>query len=248
MTRRNLWIILVLLTSCNLPDRMTSTPPASPEFDSTSQAFSTPTKIPIETLLALPTATFAPTSTPRAVLASPINQPVNCRYGPDIAYAVIGSLNVGAQAEIVGKNIDVSWWYVKNPSDPSTFCWLASGFVDVTGSVDALPVVESPPGQVSHIQLRVDPPSLNVACNSFPQYVTVYAEILANGPATVTWRWETSEGQVIDREALSYFEFGLQSIFIQYKITAARDYWIQVHVLAPNDKIGRVTFKATCVP
>jgi hypothetical protein len=87
-----------------------------------------------------------------------------------------------------------------------------------------------------------------VACDSFPHYVTAYADIVTNGPAAVTWRWETSEGEVMDKDALLYFEFGVQTVFVQYKIAAAKDYWIQAHVLAPNDVVGRATFKATCTP
>ncbi len=252
MNRR--WIVFitlaVIMTSCNLPDRTTDAPPATPAPDSTSQTFSTPTLIPIETLLARPTPTFAPTAlrTPRRALASPINQAVNCRYGPSTAYAVVGNLSVGAQAEITGKNIDVTWWHVKNPNDPSTFCWLTAEFVDAAGNLDALPVIAAPPGQVSNIQTRVDPPSMNVGCESFPQYVTVNADIFTNGPAAVTWRWETSEGETIERESLSYYEFGSQSVFEYYRINAAKDYWIQIHILSPNDTTGRATFKATCTP
>jgi len=243
-----LTIFVLMLTSCNLPNQTTGTPPSALAPDSTSQALSTPTLIPIETLLALPTATFVPTSTPRAALASPINQLVNCRYGPSTAYAVVGNLEIGGQAEVVGKNIDVTWWRVKNPDDPSTFCWLAASVVDVIGNVDAMPVVATPPALVSNISIRIDPPSMNVSCNSFPHYVTANADITANGPAIVTWRWETSEGETIDRGALQYFESGSLSVFLNYTVNTGKDYWIQVHILAPNDVTGRGTFKVICVP
>jgi len=246
------WIVLALCAivtiGCNLPDQTTNTPLPAPVTDMPSSTASTPTPIPIETLLARATSTLVPTSTPRLAIASPINQPVNCRYGPSTAYSVVGGLEVGRQAEIVGKNIDVTWWYVKNPSDPSTFCWLSVSLIDAVGNLDALPVVDAPPAQVSNIQVRIEPPSLNVSCSSFPHYVTVTAEIFTNGPATATWRWETSEGEFIDKEPLLYLEGGSQSVLLQYKINAAKDYWIQIHILAPNDTTGRALFKATCVP
>jgi len=90
---------------------------------------------------------------------------VNCRYGPSTAYSVVGGLEVGGQAEIIGKNIDVTWWYVKNPSDPSTTCWLAASLIDAVGNLDALPVVEAPPALVTNIQVRIEPPSIYVACS-----------------------------------------------------------------------------------
>jgi hypothetical protein len=252
MNRR--WIVFVflvtMLTSCNLPNQPFGTPPAShlPVADTVSSSLSTPTRVPIETLLALPTPTFVPTSTPRLALVSPISQPVNCRYGPSTAFAVVGGLDLGRQAEIVGKNIDVTWWYVKNPSDPSTFCWLLADLVNAVGRVDSLPVVEVPLAQVTNIQLRVEPPSLNVSCTAFPQYVIVNADITTNGPATVTWRWETSEAETIGANPILFLETSSQSDFLYYKVTAAKDYWIQVHILSPNDITGRVIFKATCTP
>jgi hypothetical protein len=231
-----------------MPVQPLGTPLASPITDTSLLALSTPTRIPIETLLARPTLTFVPTSTPRLALASPITHPVNCRYGPSTAYAVVGGLEVGRQAEIVGKNIDVTWWYVKNPSDPATFCWLAAELVHAVGRIDSMPVVEAPPGQVTDIQLRLDPPSLNVSCTAFPQYIIVNADITTNGPATVTWQWETSEGETINANPVLFLETSSQSDFVYYRVKAAKDYWIQVHILSPNDTTGRVTFKATCTP
>jgi len=250
--KHRFWIVLVLcavvMSACNLPNRTTDTPLPTPIPDTPTSTFSTPTLIPIETLLARATATFVPTATPRLSIASPINQPVNCRYGPSTAYAIVGALDLGRQAEIVGKNIDVTWWMVKNPSDPSTVCWLAANVIDAVGNLDALPVVDAPPAQVSNIRVRIEPPSLNVACTAFPQYVTVNADITVNGPATVAFRWETSEGESIGADSLLFLEAGTQSAFIYYKIISAKDYWIDVHILAPNDTSSRALFKATCVP
>jgi len=241
-------IIVLWTTSCNLPIQMTSTPPATPIPATPSPIFSTPTLIPIETLLARATSTRLPTPTPRLVLAAPINQPVNCRYGPSTAYAIVGGLEVGKQTEIVAKNIDVTWWYVKNPNDPSTFCWLAADLIHVEGSADALPVEKAPLAQVTNIQVRVEPASMNISCNGFPQYVIVNADIYTNGPASVEWAWETSEGEVFDRDTILFLEAGSQSVFVPYKINKAKDYWIQVHIRSPNDTTGRAFFKATCVP
>jgi hypothetical protein len=243
-------IIVFVLTACHLPNQTEATPLPHPITATPTIASSTPTLIPIETLLAQATPTFIPTDTPtpRLALASVINQPVNCRYGPSIAYAVVGGLEIGDQAEIVGKNIDVTWWYVKNPSDPSTFCWLAADLIDATGSTDALPVVPVPPAQVTDVQVILDPPSLNVSCQAFPQYINVNVAITTNGPTTVTFRWETSEGEVINADALLFLEAGSKNAFVYYRVKSAKDYWFQAHILSPNDTTGRTTFKAACVP
>jgi hypothetical protein len=239
-----------LLTACNLPTQTTVTPLSTPVVVTPSQTFFTPTVIPIETLLARATPTFVPaaSATPRLVLAAPLNQPVNCRYGPSTAYSVIGGLDIGRQAEVVGKNIDVTWWVVKNPNDPSTYCWLSADLIETTGNAEVLPVVAAPLAQVSNIQVNIYPPSLNVSCDAFPQYITVTAAITTNGPTTVTWRWETSEGETFDKDPLLYLEGSSQPGLLYYRVNAAKDYWLQVHILSPNDMTGQTTFKATCVP
>jgi len=242
--------LCILLTACNLRTQTTVTPLSTPTVVSPTVTFSTPTLIPIETLLARATPTFVPvpSATPRLSIASPLAQSVNCRYGPSTAYAVVGGLEVGGQAEIVGKNIDVTWWVVKNPDDPSTYCWLSADLIEAVGNLEALPVVDAPLAQVSNIQVNFEPPSLNVPCGSFPQYVTVTAAITTNGPSTVTWRWETSEGEVFDKDPLLYLEGSSQPVLLYYRVNAAKDYWFQVHILSPNDTTGRAIFKATCVP
>ena len=251
--RNRLWMVIIfcgILPACNLRSQTTAAPLTSstPIAATPSQALATPTLIPIETLIARPTTTLVPTATPRLVVAAPLNQPVNCRYGPSTAYSVVGGLQLGGQAEVIGKNSDVTWWVVKNPSDPSTTCWLAASLVETVGNVDALPVVNAPLAQVSNIQVNVDPPSLNVACNSFPQYVTVTAAITTNGPTNVTWRWETSEGESFDKDPLLYLEGSSQPVLLYYRVNAAKDYWFQIHILSPNDTVGQTVFKATCVP
>jgi hypothetical protein len=87
-----------------------------------------------------------------------------------------------------------------------------------------------------------------VGCTAFPQYITVTAAITTNGPATVKWRWETSENEVFDKDPLLYLEGSSQPVLLYYKVSAARDYWIQVHILSPNDTIGRSLFRVTCTP
>jgi len=249
--RNHLWsvVVVLVLTSCNLSgNQTTATPLPTLELDTPTSSFSTPTLIPIETLLAVALPTIRPTSTPGFSLASPIDQPVNCRYGPSVAYSVIGGLDLGRQAEIVGRNADSTWWYVKNPYDPSTFCWLSASVIDAVGNPDGLPVVDAPVAMVTKITVTVNPVSINVSCGSFPNYVTATAEIYTNGPTNVIWRWETSMSEAFERDPLLFLEGSFQVVQEYYKVISANDYWIQVHILSPNDTTGRAYFKITCVP
>lgn len=250
-----LWIVVVIFafafSSCNLPgDQTTETPPppTQPTLDAPTPDISTPTPIPIETLLTLDPPTITPTSTPSTILASPKDQPVNCRFGPGTSYAVAGALNPGRQAEIIGRNLDSSWWYVRNPSNPATSCWLAASVTDTVGNVESLPVVNPPEIVVTGIAVSVDPPAMHVACDAFPQVVIVSAQITTSGPSIVTWRWESSTGSVSSEKNLLFEEGGARMVQEYYQVDSANDYSIQIRTLLPNVRIGQANFKVTCEP
>lgn len=252
MRRRLLIFVLVLvigLSSCTLPVT-TATPLSQPTPVILPTNTASPTAIPIETLLAAAEpATVTPTSTPSISLASPKEQPVNCRFGPDTSYAVIGALIIGRQAEIIGKNADVTWLYVRNPSDPSTNCWLSVDFINVTGNVDLLPAVGPPEIMVTNIEVRVEPPAMNVACDDFPQSVIIVARISTNGPSIVRWNWQSSAGKrsAGDRDIL-FEEAGTKTVQDYYQVDSANNYSITVGTLLPNLVAGSTTFKVTCTP
>ena len=252
--KRQIWIAIVIfalgISSCNIPaDQPTETPLPTPTlFIPITSASATPTLVPIDTLLAIDTPTITPTSTPSLLLASPKDQPVNCRFGPGTQYGIAGALNPGRQAEMIGKNEDSSWLYVKNPSDPSTLCWLAASVTDTVGNVEALPIVEPPEIMVTSVNVSVDPPGMNVACNAFPQSVIITAFITTNGPSIVIWRWESSTGKTSPENNLLFEEGGTKMVQDYYQVDSANDYSIQVRTIVPNVVIGQAHFKVICTP
>ena len=236
-------------TSCNLQAvEPTATPLPSPTLVIPITSASTPTPVPIDTLLAIDfeTPTIAPTSTSSLLLASPIDQPVNCRFGPGTQYGIAGALNPGRQAEMIGKNEDSSWWYVKNPSDPSTLCWLSAGVTLTVGNVESLPVVEPPEISVTSVNVSIDPPGINVACDAFPQSVIISAFISTNGPSIVVWRWESSTGRASAENNLLFEEGGTKMVQDYYQVDGAGDYLIQVRTIVPNVVIGQASIRVTC--
>src|SRR5215213_2869674 len=253
--RNRFWIAVIAaligLSSCNLPtSQMTATPASAltPLLDTPTSSTSTPTPVPFETLISLEFPTITPTSTPSVFLASPKDQPVNCRFGPATSYAIIGALVVGRQAEIIGRTQDSSWWYVRNPSDPSISCWLSAEFVQTVGDVQSLPVANSPVIMVTNIYVTVDPPVMNIACDALPQTVIISAEITASGPSTVVWHWASSTGMVSpDKQVL--FEAGDTKIVQDYyQVNAVKDYIVQVQTTLPNIMTGQASFKVVCTP
>lgn len=239
------------LSACNLStNQPTETPPPTiqPTLDIPTPSIFTPSPIPIDAQLTLEPATITPTSTPSTILASPKDQPVNCRFGPGTSYAVTGALNLGRQAEIIGRNSDSSWWYVRNPSNPSTSCWLAASATNTVGNVESLSVVNPPEIVVTGIDVRVDPPAMNVACEAFPQAVILSAQITTSGPTIVTWRWESSTGTVSEEKNLLFEEGATKTVQEFYQVNSANDYSIQIRTLLPNVLIGQANFKVTCEP
>ncbi len=222
---------------------------SQPTIDIPVTGVNTFTPVPVETLVEaalFPTPTV--TTTPSTILAWPRAQPVNCRFGPDVSYAVIGALIQGRQAEVIGKNIDITWIYVRNPSDPSTSCWLFVDLVDVEGNLEMLPVVGPPEIMVTDIKVRIDPSSLNVGCNDFPQNVILSADITTNGPLVVTWYWESSTGLVSDQKQVLFEAGETKTVQDYYLVPRAGEYSIFVRSAPPNSQVGEAAFRAICTP
>ena len=253
--RNRFWIAVIAaligLSSCNMPASETTGIPVSgitPTLDTPTSSIPTLTPAPLETLVdfVLPTATS--TSTPSVFLASPKDQPVNCRFGPATSYAVIGALVLGRQAEIIGRNTDSTWWYVRNPSDPSTSCWLSAEFVQTVGDVQSLPVASSPDIMVTGISVSIEPSVINVACDALPQTVIITARITASGPTTVTWHWASSSG-VVSSDKNVLFEVGdTKTVQDYYQVNRVSDYIVQVQTTLPNIVTGQASFKVVCTP
>jgi hypothetical protein len=110
-----------------------------------SQTF-TPIFTPSATLSPTPVFTSTPafTLTPLLPLIS-VSVATNCRTGPGKVYDRVGALLVGEVAEVVGRNANGNYWYIRNPRQSNGFCWLWGQYATVTGNFAALPVFTPPP-------------------------------------------------------------------------------------------------------
>ena len=155
---------------------------------------------------------------------------------------------MGNQAEVIGKNPDITWLYVRNPSDPSNNCWLSVDFINVDGPVELLPVVGPPEIMVTSVKASVEPPAIYVACDAFPQNVVINTQITTNGPTIVSWFWQSNIGKSSPEKQV-LFEAG-DSKLVQdyYQIDRAGDYSIKVQTLVPNIMTAEATFKAFSTP
>jgi hypothetical protein len=69
----------------------------------------------------------------------------NCRSGPGTPYDILGVLQVGQSAEVIGRNAASDTWIIKLPSNPAITCWLWGYYATVVGNTSGLTVYTPPP-------------------------------------------------------------------------------------------------------
>lgn len=166
--------------------------------------------------------TFAPTATQSspqpagAPVASPNGQPVNCRTGPGLAYAVAAILQLGQTAEIIGKLSDGTWFEVKNPTLPGNVCWVSAGVVTTSGDLTGLQIVAAPPTPpvpptaevavtVTDVSVSVSPSTIGVpGCMGPIQPSTASAAITVSGPIRLNWHFETEQNGALSIHSVNF--------------------------------------------
>jgi hypothetical protein len=105
-----------------------------------------PALTPTETVTLSPTLTATPffTATPVVPQIS-VSVPTNCRVGPGRVYRRVGAILVGQIAEVYGRDPTGRYWYIRNPSSSSGFCWAWGEYATVSGNIALLPVYTPPP-------------------------------------------------------------------------------------------------------
>ena len=89
------------------------------------------------------TPTPPPTATPEGVVATVADRPFqNVRSGPSTQFEVLGRLNEGEQARVIGANRDLTWIVIDFRSQQG---WMSAPLLDIFGDLRTVPIVESPP-------------------------------------------------------------------------------------------------------
>ncbi len=94
-----------------------------------------PTPAPISTA----TLVSQPTNNPPIVLMGLNDTPVNMRGGPGTGYAVIGALQPGQIAAIIGKTADAAWWKVTYYGKDG---WVSASVAPTAGDLAHVAVVD----------------------------------------------------------------------------------------------------------
>jgi SH3-like domain-containing protein len=208
----------------------------------------TATPVPTATFTFVPTfmPTLIRTSTPAPVTLIVKDKLINCRFGPGVTYELINEFSQGESAQVVGKDESSSWWYVSDPGNPKGHCWVSADVTEAHGAVEEVPVLQSPVTTVISASLRIEPDRIVVSCHQFPQTIFLEAKVTSNGPTYVTWRWEASTGVSSNDTVMVFEQAGTQIINDYYQIGAPNDYWIKLHIVAPNELIETVNFPVSC--
>lgn len=157
---------LALLTACNLggtpatsPSSVTDTLDSHQIDQAIAATFAAQTQIAVyvqQTMTALALQNPAPTATPPvppppAATPTPnlpmvtVSTETNCRSGPGQSFAILGVLNPGETAEVMGRTTVENYWLVRNPDNPAQVCWLWGEYATVTGDWQSLPQATPPP-------------------------------------------------------------------------------------------------------
>lgn len=109
-----------------------SQPPQVPEATMTS------------TSLPTLTSTVTLTPTPEGAFIS-VSTETKCRLGPGKVYDQVGGLVVGKTVEVFGRDPSGQFYYIRNPNDQSSFCWVWASYATPVGNFAAVPVFTPPP-------------------------------------------------------------------------------------------------------
>jgi hypothetical protein len=190
----------------------------------------------------------ANTPAPRPVYATGREQPVNCRFGPGVIYAVISRLDSGQSSRVDGRDYTGAWMYIHDPLNPGGFCWVSTVPVDIEGDSTSLPVVDPPHVTIKKLDVRAEPQRITVTCDNFPQYALFVAEVTADGPTLANWRWELSTGETTEPQVLLFEQAETQTIQKSIVIHTPNDYWGRLHINAPNDIEDQANLVVNCAP
>ena len=93
----------------------------------------------------------------------------------------------------------------------------------------------------------------SVIANTEPRNSTgcfnLYANITADGPGTVTYIWESTNGGGYSYTwTITFPAAGTQKIALPVEMSALSSGPYRVHVLTPNDVVSNSTYYTTCAP
>jgi hypothetical protein len=98
---------------------------------------------------------------------------------------------------------------------------------------------------VTSVVAGVTPTSYTGAC---PKLFNFYATITANGPCTVTYKWERSDGAIAPTYSITFAAAGSQTVTTTWQIGIDYSGWQRVRILTPNPTLSnQASFSLNCL-
>jgi hypothetical protein len=254
--------ILLLTSACNLPLAVPQT--GMPPSDKLN-----PLVAPAST--ATDTATPPPSPSPSLTLTPTPARPVlwvatdtNCRSSPGKVYDWVGGLQVGEKAEIFARDPRNEYFYISNPDNIGTFCWVWGFYATPSGDTGGLPVFTPPPTptppptdtptaiifRVTSVTASADRTSYSGTC---PFTLTWSGKITTNGAGTVKYEWEHADVggfRPASVETLVFTSAGTKNTVDQVlQPLVSLTFKARIHVIEPNEVYSSVVpVSVTCTP
>jgi hypothetical protein len=131
--------------------------------------------------------------------------------------------------------VDAAGTRVVSPATSTVYTISATNSIGTVTRSAVIMVNSAPtpaiPFSVTSVTANTDPSTFTGAC---PKTFTFYATITANGPGTVTYRWERSDGGYSDIQSVKFYEAGTKTTTLQWELSTSSSGWHRVHVLTPN--------------
>jgi|GEM_PF-280287 len=136
-------------------------------------------------------ASATPTTTLETAGAAPtIKVPaggVNLRSGPGLEFELLGRLDEGAEAVVVGQSETGEWWQIETNAVEAGLAWVANAVVDVSGDTAGVPVIEfdQPTATLTQTPTATVPPTPSITPTPTATEVIIAGTIEVTDPINV---------------------------------------------------------------
>ncbi len=183
---------------------------------------------------ATPTAS-GPTATATANAAQVVKAiaPANVRSGPGTTYPIVGGMNTGDTAPVVGRDSSAQWFAISFAGAAQGTAWVSNLVASYDGSINDLPVIQAaapPPPQATAVPPTEAPP-VNVPPTAAPAATNTPSVGGANGIQTLLFQMHTTTGspnqslffdfKVVNTTSSTISGYGLLAAHTDQGVTAA---------------------------
>ncbi|MDD5647443.1 MAG: hypothetical protein PHY03_00750, partial [Dehalococcoidia bacterium] len=188
-----------------------------------------------------PTTTVPPVGTPPDIIVFS-NNPSTIDAGgtSTLLWNVTGATSVSIDQGI--GLVDVAGTSVVAPAASTVYTVSATNSAGTVTRSVVTTVNSAPPAipfAVTSVIANTSPSTFTGPC---PKTFTFYATIAVNGPGTVTYRWERSDGGYSDIQSITFYEAGAKTSTLQWDLSGPATGWHRIRVLSPYDAASNLVY------